>query len=91
VLNKPGYNFSGSVFPAAPKDSAVILVKQNEFGTVTVDKLGSCFCTFEEIRAQPWHQVSKINWTVESSSLLRTCLTDPECVRKHSPYSAACL
>lgn len=50
VLNKPGYSFSGNVFHAFPKDLAIVLIRQNEFGAVTVDKLGSCFCIFEENR-----------------------------------------
>lgn len=91
VLNKPGYNFSGNVFHAVPKDLAIILIGQNEFGTVTVDRLGSWFRTFEENHTQLWHQVSKPNLTVESSFPLRTRLTDAERVRKHVPFSAACL
>lgn len=53
VLNELGYNISGNVFHAVPRDLAIILITQNEFGTVTVDKLGSSFCSFEDPALAP--------------------------------------
>lgn len=47
VLDKLGCNFLGNAFHAVLKDLAIILLRLNEFGTVTVEKHGSCLCNSE--------------------------------------------